>query len=329
MIMRLYIIVLILLLPLMVNADRVIIKDGKKYDGAILKSDESHVYLQVSDTIFSKIPHTLIQTLTFRFADMVYLLNGEEVKCKVLTRTVSDLNIVSETGLRTIKIVDLKRFFYNETDSLTISTLPSTSEVFNNEKSLSLMDTRMDKTIFFSLAGGAIYPDGKSWQEEFITATSLLGMFAQGQLGFTLARNIAVYGGYMYNQYDNSAENDLQSDVNYGYYYAGVDYLHSFDFLPGVDFSLGGDIGMVSLDGNIYTYSYRDIDLSGSSPNIGFRVLFGVRLFFMKQLAAYLKTGYFKVQDFVITVPAETEYDVTLPLGGWTIILGASFHIPI
>jgi len=132
--MRLYIIVLILLLPLMVNADRVIIKDGKKYDGAILKSDESHVYLQVSDTIFSKIPHTLIQTLTFRFADMVYLLNGEEVKCKVLTRTVSDLNIVSETGLRTIKIVDLKRFFYNETDSLTISTLPSTSEVFNNEK---------------------------------------------------------------------------------------------------------------------------------------------------------------------------------------------------
>lgn len=326
---RSVVIFLLLLLPLLSFADCVIVKDGTKYKGAILKSDDKQVYLQVSDTIFSRIPHSLVRTITFRYADMVYLLNGETIKCKVLTRSVTELNIVAENGPRTIKIMDLKRYFYNENDSLIITSLPQTGDVFNNEKSLSSMDTRMDKTIFFSLAGGAIYPDGKTWQKDFITANSLLGIFSQGQIGFTLVRNIAIYGGYMVNQYSNTAENDLQSEVNFGYYHLGVDYFHTFDFLPGVNFSIGGDAGMVNLNGKIYTYSYRELDLSGLSPNIGFRLLIGARLFFLKQVSASIKAGYFSIQDFIINVPAEIEYDVTLPLSGWTIMFGASFHLPI
>ena len=320
---------LILLIPLLLIADRVTIRNGAEYDGAILKADDRLVYIQVSDTLFSKIPHSLIKAITFRYADMVYLLNGEKIKCKVLSKTVSELYIISESGPQSIKISDLKRYFSNERDSLNITSLPPTGDIFDNEKSVTLMDTKMDKTIFFSLSGGAIYPDGKAWQESFVTANSLLGMYGQGQVGFTLVKNIAFYGGYMICQYDNTAENDLQSDVNFGYYHLGMDYLHSFDFLPGVDFSLGGDAGMVNLSGNIYTYSYRNLDLSGISPNIAFRFLLGARLFLMNQLAGYLKAGYFKAQDFTISVPAEIEYNVILPLSGWTIMAGASFYIPI
>ena len=191
------------------------------------------------------------------------------------------------------------------------------------------MDTALDKTIFMSIAGGALYPDGDAWQESFVTANSLLGLYGQGQIGFTLVRNIAVYGGYMAAQFDNSAEDDLQSEVNLAYYHLGVDYLHEFDFLPGINFSLGGDIGMTKLSGNIYTHSYRNLELDNLSSNIAFRILVGARLFFMKRLAAFLKVGYMGVQDYNITVPAEPEYQLILPLSGWTLLAGASFYISI
>jgi hypothetical protein len=46
-------------------------------------------------------------------------------------------------------------------------------------------------------------------------------------------------------------------------------------------------------------------------------------------LIAYLKAGYFFAQKFVVTVPAECSYDISIPLNGWTIIAGFSFYIPI
>jgi hypothetical protein len=323
------ILIILFFLPVVVTADRIIVKNGSSYDGAILKSENNMVYLQTSDTIYSRIPSSLISSILFRYADIVYLLNGEEIKCKVLTRTISDLNIITESGARTIKIVDLKRFFYNDIDSLLVKNLPPTGDVFNNEKTLSLLDTRMDKTIFLGVAGGVIYPNGKAWQDNFITATSLLGLFAQGQIGITFVRNIAFYGGYLYGQFGNTTENNLESDVNIAYFHLGADYLHTFDFLPGVNFILGGDVGLVNLSGNIYTYSYRNIDIGGITPNIGFRLSIGARLFFMKQMAGSLKLGYFKVQDFNVPVPAEIEYNVTIPVSGWTVIAGVSFHMPI
>jgi len=204
-------------LPVLTRADQVKLSDGKTYDGAVTGADDYSVFIQVSDTQAVKIPKAYISSICFRYADRVYLLSGEVLKCKVLDQRVPDLFIVSENGPQQLKISELKRYFYNDADSLWISYLPPTGAVFNNLKSIDLMDTELNRAIFISLAGGILSVPAQSWQENFITASSLLGLTGQVQLGVYLQRNLAVYGGFLFGHYKNTAEGDLESEMNSNY----------------------------------------------------------------------------------------------------------------
>ena len=314
-------------LPALTRADQVKLSDGKTFSGAVTGADKQSVFIQVSDTQTVKIPHSFISSIFFRYADRVYLLSGEVIKCKVLTQIVPDLFIVSEDGPRQLKISELKRYFYNDADSLSISYLPPTGVVFNNLKSIDLMNTELNRALFFSLSGGILSVPAQSWQENFITASSLLGLTGQAQLGFYLQRNLAVYGGFLYGHYKNTAEGDLESKINSGYLHLGVTYSRAFDFLPGTGFLVSADAGLLNVTGNLYTYSYRDIVLDGLKPNIAGRILLGARTFLMNHFDVYLKTGYFFAQSFKLTVPAQRPYDINLPLGGWMALGGISLYI--
>jgi len=316
-------------LPALIRADQVKLSAGKTYSGAITGADKRSVFIQISDTQTVKIPHSHVSSIFFRYADRVYLLSGEVIKCKVLTQIVPDLFIVSENGPRKLKISELKRYFYNDADSLSISYLPPTGAVFNNLKSIDLMNTELNRALFLSLSAGILSVPAQSWQENFITASSLLGLTGQAQLGFYLQRNLAVYGGFLYGHYKNTAEGNLKSEINSGYLHLGVTYYsRAFEFLPGTGFLVSADAGLLNVTGNLYTYSYRDIALDGLKPNIAGRILIGARTFLMSHFDAYLKTGYFFAQSFKLTVPAvQRPYDINLPLGGWMILGGISVYI--
>jgi hypothetical protein len=321
--------VFLLGLPSFLWADQLKLSNGRIYEGAIVMADNRSVSIQISDTQQVKIPHSLISEVFFRYADQVYLLSGEMIKCKVLDEKLPNLHIVTEKGSQQIKISDLKRYFYNESDSLTLTALPPTALVFNNKKSLDLMETKMDRAVFISLSGGILTVPGQTWSENFVTASSLLGLIGQIQVGFNLHRNLAVYAGYLRGQYNNTAEGDLVSEIQTAYIHLGIIYSHAFDFLPGAGFSISGDIGLLNLSGNLYTYSYRNLSLDDVEANIAGRMMIGVHTFLKPQLAVYLKTGYFFAQKFVVNVPAATVYQISIPLNGWTVLGGFSFYIPI
>jgi hypothetical protein len=99
--------------------------------------------------------------------------------------------------------------------------------------------------------------------------------------------------------------------------------------MSGVKFSIGTDIGMYKLSGSIYTYSYREIDLSELSANIAYRPRIGARTFVSDRMVVYLNAGYFFVQDFSTEVPANLPYEIKIPLSGWTLNVGVNYHLPI
>jgi hypothetical protein len=316
-------------LPALLFADQLILGNGRIYEGAIVSADDRSVSIQISDTQQVRIPHSLISSVFFRYADRVYLLSGEIIKCKVLDEKLPELYIISENGPRQLKISNLKRYFYSEADSLSLISLPRTGSVFNNQKSINLIHTKIDRAIFISISGGILSVPAKSWNKDFITASTLLGLAVQAQIGLSLQKNLAIYAGYMYGRYKNTAEGDLVAVIRTGYLHLGVSYTHTFDFLSGTDFCISADAGLLNLSGNLYTYSYRNITLDPLSAHIAGRILTGADIPLMKQLIAYLKAGYFFAQKFVVTVPAECSYDISIPLNGWTIIAGFSFYIPI
>ena len=316
-------------LPALLRADQLHLSNGKTYGGAIIGADDRSVSIQISDTQQVRVPHSFISSVFFRYADRVYLLSGEVIKCKVLNEELPDLYIVSEQGPQQLKISELKRYFYNDADSLSISFLPPTGAVFDNKKSIDLMATRLDRAIFISLSGGIITVPGQTWQENFQTASSLLGLTGQIQVGLLLQRNLAVYGGYLHGQYSNTTEGDLDAEIRSGYLHLGVIYKRFLDFLPGTGLLISADAGLLNLSGNLYTYSYRNLSLDEISANMAGRILIGAHTFIMTRLDAYLKIGYFFSQQFKLTVPAGRPYDINLPLHGWTILGGVSFYIPI
>ena len=326
---KIIVVLYLAVLPVLVGADQVTLSTGRTFSGAITGADDHAVSILVSDTQTVKIPHAYISSVFFRYADHVYLLSGEVIKCKVLDKKVTDLFIISEKGPQQLKISELKRYFYNDADSLFTPDLPPTGTVFNNQKSVGLMDTYLNKALFLSLSGGVISVPAQKWQENFITASSLLGLNGQIQAGFFLQRNFAVYGGFLLNRYKNTAENDLVSEILNRYIHLGALYSRAFDFLPDTGFLISVDAGLLYLSGNLYTYSYRYIDLDGTSAQVAGRILIGARTFIMKQVDIFIKTGYLFAKPFKLSVPAQSPYNIEISLSGWTILAGASLYLSL
>ena len=75
---------LTLLFPALIFADSITLKDGRIYSGAIINADAIYINIQVEENTTVQVPHTLVESVTFRYADVVYLLSGTEIKCKIL-----------------------------------------------------------------------------------------------------------------------------------------------------------------------------------------------------------------------------------------------------
>lgn len=317
------------LFPALIFADSITLKDGRIYSGAIINADAIYINIQVEETTTVQVPHTLVESVTFRYADVVYLLSGTEIKCKILEEKFPNLRMVTADGHAEIRLADLKRYFYNSADSLTIRALPETGPVFNNQKSFKEEKKLFKQSIYFDIAGGIIYPPGKEWQKNFITSNSLMGVLLQAQFGLTLINHVSVYFGYTYSQYDNTTEGELCSQINTGYYHGGVEYFNSFNELPFFEFFIGGDIGLLQTWGNIYTYSYRNIDLKDGTASIAFRPKIGVRTDVTNNIDVSLNVGYFIAKEKSYNVPSVPDLKVNVPLNGWTFFASAKFHFPI
>ena len=86
---------------------------------------------------------------------------------------------------------------------------------------------------------------------------------------------------------------------------------------------------MLKLSGNVYTYSYRNVELEGESASIAFRPKIGARTYVTKNIDVSLSAGYFIAQEKSFTVPSVPDLSVKVPMNGWTLFASANFHFPV
>jgi hypothetical protein len=311
------------------RADHVIINDGTRYEGAIIQADDQFVYVQLDAESIAKIPHQLVSRVFFRHADTVYLLDGSEIKCKLLEENFPDLRIVSGTGQQLIRLGNLKRYFYNNTDSLITTSMPSTGPLFNNQTTIEKVKFPFRQTLSISIAGGLIVPPADKWQSNFLTDSSPMGALVQGHIGFNLIEKISVILGYNYSEYGFTVQGDLDSKITSNFYHLGVKYSFDLDFLDLLDLSVGADIGLYSIGGDIYSYSYRKINLDQLTANIAYRPHATASVFVSKNLAVDITLGYLLAQDFTVQAGNECQSKITIPMSGMTVCAGINYRIPI
>ena len=325
----LFIFVTCIFLVVTAYADQVILNDGTKYDGAIVQADDHFVYVQLDAESVAKIPHQLVNRIIFRYADTIYLLDGSEIKCKLLEEKFPDLRIVSSTGQQLIKLGNFKRYFYNNVDSLVTSAMPPTGPFFNNQKALEKVKFPFRQSISISIDGGLVVPPADKWQTNFLIDSAPMGASLQGRLGLHLIENISVALGYNYSEYGFTVHGDLDSKITSSYYHLGVNYLFNLDFLDILDLSVGADIGLYNIKGTIYSYSYRKIGLDELSANIAYRPHATATAFVSKNLAVHLSMGYLLAQDFIIKTGTECQTEITIKTSGITALAGISYRIPM
>lgn len=318
-----------ILMTISARADRVTVKDGTHYDGAILEADSAFIYVQLDVESLAKIPHGLVEKVVFQYADVVYLLDGKELKCKILGEKFPDMRIVTANGQQFHKLVDLKRYFYNSQDSLIAPELPSTGALFNNVKSIQQVAVPFKQTISLSISGGIINPPVSAWRENFITTSSPTGALAQGQIDLALVKFISVTLGYTYTEYRYTAEQDLDSEIITNYYHLGVNYTPKLAFLPFVDFTLGGDIGLLKTEGSLYSYSYRQVNLDNLTPGIAYRPRLTATAYVSENLSVGISVGYLIAQEKQVDMGDPCKTKISIPLSGATIYAGVAYHIPI
>ena len=321
-------VLLFALLPSLMLADQVTLQNGTKYDGKIISADQNYIYLQISDSATAKIPHTLVKSVFLTYSDLVYLLTGEIIECKIIDEVLPDLLIVTEQGPAAIRVVELKKYYYNDADSLLIPVLPPTGKYFNNQKIFERQKRILGKYLLLGMHAGAVNLPATEWNNNFITASKLLGFSSGINIGYSFHSHLLSNLGIEYNWYPNNFEK-LISTVKRYYLYLGIAYLHNFSFLPDFDFSLGTDIGLNFLRGNIYLFSYRNTDLKDGGIQPAVRPYLAIQKSIANRLITRFQLGYLLGRPF--TVKPEPDYlkKVTIGYNGPFFMFNFYYQFPL
>ena len=322
-------ILILAFLPAVLLADRILLKGNETVQGAILKADSAHIYIQVNDSTTRRIAHQDVASVFFRYADQVQTLAGDKIVCKVLSEDFPDLRIVTATGKRLIRLIDLKWYFHEDADSLTITALPPTGALFKNERILATITPAFRQHMFVGLSGGMYFPPSKKWQEEFLTGSSPATLNGQVEVGLTLFPTLSVRIGFSHSRFKDAAASGLGNIINTQYYFAGVIFKPMLEFFPAsMSVSAGGDIGLLDMSGQLYTFSYRYLSLDNLSPNIAVRPFVEWKMNLSPRVSVLARGGYMFSQKFTVKSPVECNDEISVSVNGLIITAGFTYQFP-
>ncbi|TFH02835.1 MAG: hypothetical protein E4H13_00745 [Calditrichales bacterium] len=324
-------IIFLLLLPALLLADRLVLKGGNEtLQGAILKADSAHIYIQINDSTTRRIAHQDVASVFFRYADRLQTLSGDKIVCKVLSEDFPNLRIVTAVGKRLIRLIDLKWYFQEDADSLTILALPPTGPLFKNERILATIRPAFRQHMFIGFSGGMDFPPSNKWQEEFLTGSSPATLNGQVEVGLALFPSLSVRVGFSHSRFKDVAASGLGNIINTQYYFAGVLFKPMVEFFPAsMSVSLGSDIGLLDISGQIYTFSYRYLTLDNLSPNVAVRPFVEWKMNLSDRVSVLARGGYMFSQKFNVKSPAECNNEIYISVNGLIITAGFTYQFPV
>lgn len=326
--MKFKIFIILLIFSSFCYADKIEIHDGNIYDGIILEATEQHVKIQVNDSLVKRISHSDIKSIFFTYADVVYLLSKESIKCKILEEIYPQLKVITSEGIQYYRYNDIKRYFYNESDSLYISSLPPTTYIFNNEKLELYKKSDFSKNIFAGIRGGFNSIKIEKWEEKFLSPDAALGFEGGIKVGYTFSEDINITIGYEYGNYKNTIQGDLESSFNTNFIYISPGYVKKFIILYVFYTGLALDIGLFNATGDLYLYSYRKVELDNQAFNLALRPKIVCRFPISKMIILDFDAGYFFAESNEINIPESSIANFPVSFNGVSFKLSVCYQFP-
>jgi hypothetical protein len=284
-------ILLVIMIQLDLFADQVKLLDETCLEGKIISADQNYIYLQLTDTTTAKIPHALVHSVFFNYSDLLYLQSGEVIECKIIDRTLTELKIVTGQGVQPIKLIDIKRYFYNTADSLLVPLLPPTGNIYNNQKIFEQQKTISGKYLLAGINSGFTGIPAEKWNDSFITTSNLLGFSAGIRADYTLRSDLLGSAGLEYTWIKNTSD-ELRSTVRRYFFYLGLAYMKNFSLIRSISVLAGIELGINHFQGNIYSFSYRNITIDKSGIKLGLRPYLGAQTNLTSRLVSRIQIGY-------------------------------------
>jgi hypothetical protein len=259
---------LIGLIPVFVSADQVIFQDETRSDGKICSADQDYIYLQTDDTTIIKIPQQNVRSVFFSYSDLVYLQSGKVIECKIVDRSITELIVVTDQGLLPVKLVELKNYFFNAADSLTVPYLLYPGDIFDNNE-IYIKDKRiLGKYILLGINGGFTFAPSAEWKDSFYEGKEPMGFIQGLELEYSLQSHLIVYLGYDYIEYSNITNDLLPSLIKRHFIIVGLTFKHPFSSPRHSYYSAGLGIGFNSLLGRSHPYPRGDDDSTYKSVSL-------------------------------------------------------------
>ena len=326
-------IVLLLLIPVFLWADEVFLQNGTKYAGKIISADQNYIYLQLTDTTTAKIPHALAKSVFFNYSDLVYLLSGEVIECKIVNEIITDLLIITTQGPVTIKVVNIKKYFYNTADSLLIPFLPPTGKVFNNQEILEPPKEIFRKHLLLGFNTGISFTPAAEWEGSFYKGKDPLGFTTGVIVEYPLQSYLITHLGYEYILYKNISKEYLPAQIHRYLFFGGLAYKHKFLVPRHSYYSVGISIGSNWIKGSHQiSGSHPDITLN-TLDNMGSRVAvrtyLAVEAFIWGQLMLRFQYTYMFMKSFHYQPTPNYPEKINLDFSGPALGISLFFQIPL
>lgn len=319
-------IVLLISLTCFALADEVTLNDGTVYSGTIFSADPASIIMQTNDSTSVAIPKSRVKTIFFHKSDLVYLLDGSVIECKILEQVFPNLKIVTESGNQHVRVIDLKRYFHNEADSLFVPSLPPTGALFLNKENYVFTTKHTGLEYMVSAYGGLSVPPSGSWQNYFITAANVLSLNGGLQAGYMVSKDIMISAGAEFAGYNNSVGEDLTSHFNTMYLYLSGSLQNLYNFSDNLRTFANVDIGLFSMTGNFYMYSYRKIKILQSENSYGFRIGGGLVYDIDSNISMQIKSGYMVSNLVEYEPPAAGLGTIKIDFNGFYVLTGINYY---
>jgi hypothetical protein len=309
-------------------ADTIETHNGEKHDGIVIESTSKYVKFQLDDSTYIRIVHDDIKSIFFTFADAVYLLSKQTIKCKILEEIYPQLKVITSEGIKHYRYNEIKRYFYNDLDSLYITSLPPTTYSFNNDKIKLFKQSTFSKNIFVGIRGGINSISIKEWEDNFLSSEAVLGFEGGIKVGYSLFEKFNITLGYEYGRYRSTIQGDLENSFNTNFIYLSPSYLEKFVFSYIFYAGLALDVGLFKSNGNLYLYSYRNIDIEDQAFNIAVRPKIILRFPVSNNFLIDLDAGYLFAKSNEIDIPVKSVKTFPVSFNSFSLKFSVCYQFP-
>jgi len=239
------IVLLVIFIRTNLSADTLYCIKDQVFTGIITKSTETHIHIKDKNTS-DIIPKTAVIKVLFSRADIILFNNNDSLKCKIVKKQDESINIINERGILSFHENEIRSLKYNESDTLTVKTLPVTGEVFVNKPPDAYHSFKFKRSYYLQFSPG--YHTCKSKfrvPEGTQKVNSVEGLKIGGEVGFAFTDTISAGLGietFLPDDYVNKTNFDNAISYTFLYLSSKISYrplnISVVSYFAGIDLGL-------------------------------------------------------------------------------------------